>query len=159
MPENGGSGVPTWAVWVSRILGVCIFVGAFFLPAVRAGAAGDPTAPVFPGWKCASVALNLTMTLFGKAVKGAPPLTACLAAVSGWINPLIAIDLLLSPWRGALVARRVVAAFILVCMAATWTFFVDEKLTPLVGHFLWIAGALLIILPDAFPRGKKPAVP
>jgi hypothetical protein len=143
-----------WGVLISRLVGLSLFVWAFFLPAVRNGAAGDPAAAVFPGWKCASVALNLTMTLFGKAVKGAPPITACLAAMSGWINPLIVIVLVLSFWRKALWVRRIVGVLVILCMAATWIFFAKESLTPLIGHFLWIAGALLIVIPDALPARK-----
>jgi hypothetical protein len=41
---------------------------------------------------------------------------------------------------------------VILCMAATWTFFAEETLAPLIGHYLWIAGALLIVLPDALPR-------
>lgn len=157
-PMASGNGGVRWGVLASRLAGLGIFVLAFFLPAVRLGAAGDAAAHVFPGWQCASLALNETMALFGKSVKGAPPIAACLMAVSGWLNPLIAIDLLLSLWRGALMVRRIVGVLVILCMAATWIFFVEEKLTPLPGHFLWIAGAVLILLPDALPaRGAKAA--
>ncbi len=152
--KNRSGGV-RWGVMASRVVGLSIFVWAFFLPAVRNGAAGDPASAVFPGWKCASVALNLNMALFGKAVKGAPPITACLAAMSGWINLLILIDLALSFWRRALVVRRIAGVLVILCMAATWTFFAVETLTPLLGHFLWIAGTLLILLPDALQRSQS----
>ncbi len=157
-PMKNESRSVRWGVLASRLLGLSILVWAFFLPAVRSGSAADPSAAVFPGWKCASVALNLSLTLFGKAVKGAPPVTACLAAMSGWINPLIAVVLVLSLWRKALWVRRMVGVLVVLCIAATWIFFVKESLTPLVGHFLWIAGALLIVLPDALPgRSAKRA--
>jgi hypothetical protein len=158
MPTESESGGVRWGVLAARVLGLGIFVFAFFLSAVRLGAAGDPTAAIFPGWKCASLALNETTALFGKAVKGAPPLAACLMAMSGWINPLIILDLGLSLWRRALVVRRIVGVLVVLCMAATWAFFAEEKLTPLLGHFLWVAGALLILLPDALPaRGAQRA--
>jgi hypothetical protein len=158
MAMETGSGGVRWGVLATRLVGLSIFVLAFFLAAVRLGAAGDPTASVFSGWKCASLALNETVALFGNSVKGAPPMAACLMAASGWLNPLIGIDLLLSLWRGALVVRRIVGVLVLVCMAATWIFFVEEKLSPLLGHFLWIAGALLIPLPDVLPaRSAKGA--
>jgi hypothetical protein len=69
--------------------------------------------------------------------------------MSGWINPLIVLVLLASFSRRLLMARRVMGVVVLVCMAATWTFFAQQKLVPLLGHFLWIAGALLILLPEA----------
>jgi hypothetical protein len=154
---DGGAGV-RWGVLASRLLGLAIFVLAFFLPAVRNGAASDASAVVYIGYKCATLALSETASLFGKAVQGRPPLEAYLLAVSGWLNPLILIDLALSPWRKALPVRRVVGAMVVLCMVAAWWFFARMSLTPLRGHFLWIAGALLIILPDVLPaRGAKRA--
>jgi hypothetical protein len=148
MPQRGGSDSRFWMALVLRVLGLCIFAAAFFLPACRLGAPG-PGEVVFPGWKCASVALSETMSLFGKSVSGAPPFQALLVVMSGWINPLIVLVLLASFSRRLLMARRVMGVVVLVCMAATWTFFAQQKLVPLLGHFLWIAGALLILLPEA----------
>jgi hypothetical protein len=37
-------------------------------------------------------------------------------------------------------------------MAATWVFFFHSHLVPLIGHFLWIAGALTILLPEVTGR-------
>ena len=45
-----------WILWAVRLVGFCLFVLAFFLPAIRAGQGAS--AVVFPGWKCASVALT-----------------------------------------------------------------------------------------------------
>ncbi|MGA7342307.1 MAG: hypothetical protein WBE72_24635 [Terracidiphilus sp.] len=103
------------------------------------------------------MALTETFALFGKSVTGPPPLGALLVAMSGWINPLILLLLALSFSRRLLVLRRVVGAIILLCMAATWTFFALEKLTPLVGHLLWVAGALLIVAPGAVSQRRKPS--
>ena len=138
-------------VLVCRLAGLAIFVLAFFLPGVSSGAPGDLTATVYPGYKCASLALSETMTLFGKAVQGTPPLAAWMLTFSGWLNPLIGIVLILSFWRRALMARRIVGVLVILCMVSSWTFFAEEKLTPLIGHYLWIVGALLILLPDVLP--------
>jgi hypothetical protein len=158
MSSESGSGGVRWGVLACRMLGLAIFVVAFFLSAVRSGPPGDFTAIVYPGYKCAMLALSETASLFGKTVSGRPPLPAYMLAISGWLNPLIVIDLALSFWRGALLARRIVLGLAIVCMAAAWTFFVEETLAPLIGHFLWVAGALLIVVPDALPaRGTKRA--
>jgi hypothetical protein len=134
-------------LWVSRVvplLGFCIFVAAFFLPAVRAGAPGSDVV-VFPGWKCASVALTETVGLFGKSGLAAPSFPVWLVVFSGWINPLVLLLLCFSFSRRFLTLRRVLAVLTVLCMAATWTFFALQKVTPLIGHFLWIAGALLVL--------------
>ncbi len=153
MPLRNGSQAHSRTGWIVLLLGFCVFVVAFFLPAVRAGATG-PEAVVFPGWKCASVALTETIALVGKSGVEKPSFAVLLVIFSGWINPLVLLLLCFSFWQGLLVARRVLAVLILLCMAATWAFFALQKVTPLVGHFLWIAGALLILI--AAVTGGRP---
>ena len=150
MPSGGNR----WLVWICRIVGLAVFALAFIEPAVRHGAAG-PDATVFSGWKCASIALTETTALFSKAVSGAPPLPIFLVAMSGWINPLIVLFLLLCVSSRLRIARGIVAVIILLCMGATWMFFHLQSVTPLIGHFLWIGGALLILLPDAFGSSRR----
>jgi hypothetical protein len=155
MPTESGSAGRLWFVLTCRILGLLVFAGAFLLPAVRLGAAGDASAVVYSGYKCATLALTETASLFGKTVTGRPPIQAFLLAMSGWINPLIVLILLLSFWRFLKWLRRILGVLVLLCMAATWTFLVMEKLSPLVGHVLWIAGALAILaaeIPRTRPR-------
>jgi hypothetical protein len=147
MPSGSAGGSSGWVAWVCRILGLCVFVAAFFLPAIRSGAAG-PDAVIFPGWKCASVALSMTTALFGKTVSGGPSTAVLLVAMSGWINPLIVLFLLFCVAARLRMARAIVAVVILLCMGATWSFFALQKVTPLTGHYLWIAGALVILLPE-----------
>jgi hypothetical protein len=137
-----------WIGLVLRVLGLGVFALAFFLPAVRSGATG-PDAVVLPGWKCASIALTETVGLFGKSVAWPPALPVLLVIFSGWINPLIVLVLLSSFVSKLRVVRRILGVLILLCMAATWAFFSMQKVTPLIGHFLWIGGALLILAPDA----------
>jgi hypothetical protein len=154
MPSASTGGGSGWVAWVCRIVGLCVFVAAFFLPAVRSGAAG-PDAVIFPGWKCASVALSMTTALFGKSVSGGPSTAVFLVAMSGWINPLIVLFLLFCIAARLRVARAIVAVVILLCMGATWWFFALQKVTPLSGHYLWIAGALVILLPEFMIRRSK----
>ncbi|HEY1766557.1 MAG TPA: hypothetical protein VGG26_02830 [Terracidiphilus sp.] len=139
-----------WILWALRLLGFCIFVWAFFLPAIRAGS--GTSAIVFDGWKCASIAATETVALFGKSAGGAPSFEVLLVAISGWINPLVPLLLLLSFARSLLVVRRVLAVLVLLCIAATWTFFALQKATPLIGHMLWIAGALLVAVSASVNR-------
>lgn len=140
--------------WAVRLLGLCIFVVAFFVPAVRAGSPGSE-AVVFPGWKCASVALTETVALVGKTGVEKPSFEVLLVIFSGWINPLVLLLFVLSIWRGLLALRRVLAVIVLLCMAATWIFFAVQKVTPLIGHFLWIAGALLVLLSAVIGERQK----
>lgn len=144
-----------WILWVVGFLGLCIFAFAFLQPAVRAGE--GTSAIVFPGWKCASVALTETMALVGKSGLEKPSFEVLLVIFSGWINPLVLLLFLSSFWRVLLVLRRILAVTVLLCMVATWTFFHMQKVTPLMGHFLWIAGALLVLAPAVIGGRPKPA--
>ncbi len=153
MALRGGSQISPWILWAARILGLCIFALAFFQPAVRAG--GGASATVLPGWKCASVALTETMALVGKSGIEKPSFEVLLVIFSGWINPLVLLLLLFSFWRVLLLLRRILATAVVLCMAATWTFFAIQKVTPLLGHMLWIAGALLVLVPGVIGGRQK----
>src|ERR1700691_430954 len=98
--ESGGI---RWGVLVCRLLGLAIFAAAFLLPAVKLNS-GSADSVVFPGWKCASIALSQSVSLFGKVTPGGPSFQAILLTLSGWINILIPIVLLLSFWRLLLMA-------------------------------------------------------
>jgi hypothetical protein len=139
-----------WIVPTLRILGLAIFILAFFEPAVRAG-----ESTVLPGWKCATIATTESMTIFGNPGKGQHQFIEYLVAFSGWINPLVVLVILASPVRVLLVVRRIFAVIAVLCMAGTWAVFAQQHIVPLTGHFLWIAGALLVIIPDAFPSRPR----
>lgn len=153
MPAASSSTANRWIGPVLRILGLGVFVLAFFLPAVSAGAGAEAT--VFPGWKCASIALSETVGLFGKSASFSLPVL--LVVFSGWINPLVVLALLFSFFGRLRTLRRILGALIVLCMAATWTFFALQKVTPLTGHWLWIAGALLILAPEVLPARRTAA--
>ena len=142
-----------WIFPLLRTLGLAIFILAFFEPAVRAG-----ETTVLSGWKCATIAATESMTLFGKPGQGQHQFVEYLVAFSGWINPLIVLVILGSPVRVFLIVRRIFAVIVALCMVGTWVLFSEQHIVPLAGHFLWIAGALLVIVPEAFPaRRRAPA--
>jgi hypothetical protein len=152
---SNGSGGVRWGAVICRVLGLVVFAAAFLLPGVKLNG-GSADSVVFPGWKCASIALSQSVSLFGKTTPGLPSFQAVLLTLSGWINILVPIVLLLSFWRALLMARRVIGGFIILCMAATWTLLAMEKLTPMIGHVLWIVGALLILAPDVLCAKMAP---
>jgi hypothetical protein len=77
----------------------------------------------------------------GKDLLGA----ACLI-LSGWVNPLVVLYLFFCIWRKFVRIRRVLAEAIVICFVATWIFLVKAPMVPLIGHFLWVAGALMILV-------------
>jgi hypothetical protein len=144
MVQGAGSAAVKRVVILSRILGILVFAAAFFLPAcMKAAASADDTPDIYKGYICAGVTLiNSLKPEFWHSQN-------FLAILSGWINPLIVLYLifLISPkfrWP-----RRIVAGLIVLFMLGTWLFFYVYPLVPLVGHFLWIAGIVLILAGEA----------
>jgi hypothetical protein len=154
MSQSARSTTISRAVLIARLLGICIFVAAFFLPACREVATPGGDAPeVLQGSRCAWITLVNTLNPEIWRSKN------FLAVLSGWINPLIVLYLifLLIPilrWP-----RRVVACMITAFIAGTWVFFVLYPLAPLIGHVLWIAGILMILAGEVIGRKKSDAAP
>ena len=136
------------AILICQALGFCIFVAAFFLSAVRDSGPLTASSSLFKGWECANIALTATFQRDTYESSG------FLAAMSGWINPLVLLYLGLSLAAKFGRLRRFLAVAILVCMVATWIFFAIDHLLPMIGHFLWIVGALLILIAEV--TGRKP---
>jgi len=127
----------------SQIPGAAIYLASFFLPAVGTGAGAW-------GWLCAWLALTAP---FGE-VRGALGL---LLLGSGLINVLV---LAYAGARafGARVAVRFRIALITLCLVPmSWIAIALLREPVRIGHVVWIAGLLLIMLPDviAFFRGEK----
>ena len=141
-----------WAVKDCLILGICIFVVAFFLPACRDASTAVGSVGTLAGWQCAELSLSLVS---GKDTFQSP---FFLAFISGWINPLILLYLPFSLKPRFFKLRRILASAILICIAATWTFFAIAHFVPLIGHVLWIAGVLLILVAELSVPTQKPLV-
>jgi len=146
LQDNPGS--HRWIGPLLRLAGLAIFVLAFFAAAVLHE---DRT---YSGWKCASVATTMVMTMCSKPGDHYEPFQF-MVAMSGLINPLVLLTLLASPVRALRILRLVFGGAIAICMVATWVLFAQQHIAPLIGHFMWIAGALLIVIPDLLPRGQR----
>jgi hypothetical protein len=139
-----------------RILGYFLFVGAFFLPAVRTVAAPGTGAPdSYQGSFCAWITLLNTLNAQTWHSKD------FLAILSGWINPLMILYVAFLFSRKLRYARRVIAGLVILYMAGTWVYFYLTPLVPLIGHVLWILGILMILAPETVSARQAPqaAVP
>lgn len=149
MSQSTSKAARNGAVLIARLVGLCIYVWAFFLPAVREVATPGGDAPeVLRGSRCAWVTLINTRN---------PELWHSkdfLAILSGWINPLLVLYLIFLLFPIFRWPRRIVAGIILLFILGTWVLFYTYPLVPLVGHFLWIAGILLILGGELFSRKK-----
>ncbi len=137
-------------VITGRILGLLVFIAAFFLPACREVATPGGDAPdVFLGSRCAWMTLVNT---FSHEIWHSKYF---LAVLSGWINPLLLLYLVLLLFPKLFWPRRIVAGAIVAFIAGTWVLFAIIPLVPLIGHVLWIAGILLILAGEAMRRAER----
>jgi len=140
---------------ICRIAGLVLFIVAFFLPACHDTDSGSllHTARLM-GWQCAWLSISM---IFDSAAIFSPLFFAFLG---GCINPLILIYLLLGFTKRFAKMKKGLVVAVLLCMVSTWVFFVVGHFVPLIGHVLWIAGALLILYPElaALPRGGNRAL-
>jgi len=144
------------AAWMWRITGACLFVIAFFLPACEMRGSWNGFV-VFKGWECAWFALVLPILYRIQRDPGDSGFEVLLLTLSSLVNFAVIALLVSSFSRKAGVLRKVLEIAIPVCMLATWIFFVLDKMRPLPGHYLWIAGALLIIVSNLRDWAKNPS--
>lgn len=135
MSASGRNTALARALGVVRVLGYVIYLVAFFLPAIREPGHTETYKGTFCAW------VTLINTMNPEFLKS----TNILAIFSGWINPLMIfyVGCLFSAKLGWL--RRTIAAVVAAFIACTWVFFYLAPMVPLVGHFLWIAGILMIL--------------
>ncbi len=66
-------------------------------------------------------------------------------AIIGLINPLIVLILFFSYTNRSVFLRRILAGIVLVCTALAWIFLAQNSMVPLIGHYLWVGGILMIL--------------
>lgn len=141
--------LPNMIMRIVRLAGIALFVAAFFLPAVRDAHTASGTVPLpMSGWVCATVAISASAGIphLASGTGQAKDLPGALCLIlSGWVNPLMLMYLVFCIWRKFVRIRRVLAVAILLCFIATWVFLIEAPMVPLIGHFLWVAGALMIL--------------
>ncbi len=129
-----------------RLIGFLMAAVAFALPAVKGPGGSGP----YSGWLCAVTAASATggMIKEGGLSPGSDSVGSLCLVLSGWVNPQVVIYLLFLISPRWVVARRVVAGAIVLCLIATWNFLAIAPMVPLVGHFLWVGGIFLILGPE-----------
>jgi hypothetical protein len=144
---------------IIRLVGIAIFVTAFFLPSARSADSGPGSGP-YIGWTCAVVAISASAGIAhlftASAWQDKETLGALCLILSGWINPLVILYLLFSIWKKLVVVRRVLTLAILLCFGATWIFLAKAPMLPLIGHFLWVGGIVIVLSPEVVARFKGP---
>jgi hypothetical protein len=126
-----------------QIVGGVLFLLSFLLPVMRIDAVG-----VLRGYECAELSgrflFEAFRSLFPHTDPGIQPwILVLILGMSGLINPLVLWYLIATPkWR------RRVAILICAFFIETWIGFWIGNYVPLIGHFCWFAGALLLMAPE-----------
>jgi len=138
------------------IVGLCLLVPAFFLPAIIMQQHSGPGLGTQPGWVCAVMATASLAGIFKGSIASATPDILCLM-VSGLVNPLLLIYFIFCLWPKLVWVRLCLAIVILAGIATSWRFFYYSHLTPTIGHFLWVAGIVVILAGELVGRFEKRA--
>lgn len=140
--------------YIVRLAGMVLFAAAFFMPAVR-GTGTGPGNGSMDGWMCATFAGAATGAIFHVSAatleeKNVPGMIFLI--LSGWVNPFVMMYLVLCIWPQLVRIRRTIGVAVLVCMAATWVFLAIAQMRPLIGHFVWVGGMLMILAGEVTRR-------
>ena len=125
---------------IARYLGIALFAIAFFLPAV-----GDSADKPFYGWQCAWFTLTLLGTVQDTAF------SELLVIFTAAASPIAAVCIVLAFWKKPARVRLWFAPILVACLLAAQIFLIQASLIPLVGHYLWTIGILLIAAPELTP--------
>ena len=131
---------------LGRIAGIVLFVIALLLPGVHMGAES------YEGIACAGWTLYGTVAFFGSLFgPDGPNGFALFFMISGWIAPLVAVGMLIDSDK----TKRVIAMALPGLMLAPWVVFAwhdsgwaSVSIHPLIGHYVWTVGCLLIFTPS-----------
>jgi hypothetical protein len=144
-----------------RIFGICIFAAAFFLPACTDGGEGGG---IHSGIDCALWTISGTITFllntttnFSAFFAEADVFELFIFGIIGLINPLVVLILFFSYSNRFLMARRILAGIVLVCTALASIFLAQNHMVPLIGHYLWTTGILIVLATAAYDSETGPS--
>ncbi|HTB97573.1 MAG TPA: hypothetical protein VK716_11230 [Terracidiphilus sp.] len=135
------------ALRVLRIMGMFLFAVAFFLPAVHINE--SPSMDVY-GWNCCFSTIFFSILGIGglaKAGAQAAP-NAFIFLLSASASPLVGAYFL-SMRSSLMLLRGVLCIGIVAGVAASSVVISQLNMTPLVGHFVWMAGIALLLIVEA----------
>jgi hypothetical protein len=130
---------------LALLIGMVLYVVSFFLPAAK-------EAHAIPGYLCAYLALVLPWIREPLKSLRSDPLNLFSILLSGWINPVFLLTIILLLRKARLGAVLRIA--LLFMFAAPWIFFYKD-LRPQTGYFLW-TGAMLLALFSICSRRPMP---
>jgi hypothetical protein len=129
------------------LVALTVFTVSFFLPAIWVP---HVTPHTETGYWCAYATLVSPWTRDGLGDLREAPVEYISILLSGWINPLFLISMLLSRREGTRKLSRMLRRLVLLLMAACWVVFVMEHVYPFVAYFFWTAAMIGALFSGSF---------
>jgi hypothetical protein len=127
-------------IWIGWIF----YVFSFFLTAV-----GPSDSRPILGYDCAYVTLFFSWEQARLWLRGVPsisnPSDYISTLVSGWINPVFLIAVVLNSFKRSKASARVAIIILIFMIPFCWIVFYNHNLYPREGHIVWIAGMLMVL--------------
>lgn len=142
--------------WIFLLAGLVLFAVSFKLPAIQEVAKPGVTPNTITGYNCAVLSLVQPWGKEGLTLLHSDPVNYFSILVSGWINPVFLIALLVLLIRP--VARinwvfRVMVPLMFICC---WIVFNKIHFSAYTGYYAWMCGILLVLFSDLLVR-RQPA--
>jgi hypothetical protein len=129
------------------LFALLIFTISFFLPAIWIP---QVTPHTQTGYWCAYATLVSPWTADGLKDLHTAPVEYFAVLLSGWINPLFLISMLLSRREKTRRLSRILRAIVLCLLPACWVVFATERVYPFVAYFIWTAAMITALFSGSF---------
>ncbi len=129
------------------LVALIVFAISFFLPAIWVPRVTPPTAT---GYWCAYVTLASPWTSDGLRDLRSEPVQYFAILLSGWINPLFLITMVLAQRAKAKKLARGLRTVVLFLLPACLVVFFKEHVYPFVGYFIWTAAIIVALFSASF---------
>jgi hypothetical protein len=127
------------------VVAMVLFVASFFVTAVGGG-----IAPSILGYECASMTLFAPWGPDGLRSLREEPLLYIALLLSGWINPVFLITMVLLRKKSTTNAGGKLRIVLLLMLPVCWIVFSKEHARPGFGYFFWTAAMVLALYSTSF---------
>ncbi|HEX7286952.1 MAG TPA: hypothetical protein VF532_12265 [Candidatus Angelobacter sp.] len=141
--------------WIFLIAGLALFAISFKLPAIKEIAKPGATGNTLYGFNCAALALRLPWGKEGMTFFHSEPVTYFAVLISGWINPVFVLGLLVLLIRPGSRLNWLFRLLIPLMFVACWIVFQKIHFYAYTGFYAWMCGILMAMFSDLWV--KRPA--
>jgi hypothetical protein len=141
--------------WIFLIAGLALFAFSFTLPAIKEIPKPGATGSTLMGYNCAALALRLPWGKEGITFLHNDPVAYFSVLISGWINPVFLLGLLVLLVRPQSRLSWVFRLLIPLMFVACWIVFQKIHFYAYTGFYAWMCGILMAMFSDLWV--KRPA--